>query len=445
MSRSLHFEIDPVNQPAATDVLERASWSSLRIRIGARTVSRVLDRGLSNDRPFERSMLYIPLFAVAEWVVTNWWALLHEPCRSEFLPQIDADEPAFLWAKRHCLRSAESDLLLPALYLHSDGRGLRAEWRADPDDLLPHMPAFFVDSGWCDLERENTEQSLAGLVSDVLDRVTGLDDPRADDLRKNWSAILAADAEEKAYCVIAGRLGLDPYDPEQIPEPLACTLENLGEASNPLVQDITNAASPQSLLEQWQWIESAQRTHGLRGSRPLIDCPQPNDALRADKFGYAVARQFREKAALDADERLKSVEEIGTRVLDAKIRVIDENHLTGRTVKLIVGRDPAGDVRVVGPINRREENERFRVARSLYQAAVASASSPRLVTDAFTWDQRASRAFAAELIAPQSALKSRSGSFADPEAISSLASEFGASTILIEKQLKNAGVSIQDD
>ncbi|CAG0981759.1 hypothetical protein PHYC_01803 [Phycisphaerales bacterium] len=441
MSRFLHIERDPVNQPAATDPLEKATWSSLRIRIGARTVSRVLDKKL-ND---ERSLLYVPLFAVGEWLVNNWWALLHEPCRSEFLPPPDADEPEFSWTKRHCLRAAESDLLLPALYLHCDGRGLRAEWRADSEDALPHMPAFFVDAGWSDLEREPTEQSLARFVADVLERVGPLDDSRARDLREAWSVIQEADAEERAFCVMAGRLGLDPYDPQQIPKPLAATLEQFEEASDPLVQDITMAASPDRLSEQWKWVDNAKRAHKLTAVPPVMRAPPSSGFVRADKFGYSVAQEFRRRATHPADSPLESVPAIASQVLGVPLQVINENHLVGREVKLIVGKSDSGDVQVVGPTVAYEEDERFRVARGLFHVAVAGALGPRLVTDAFTWDQRASRAFAAELIAPQQALKARAGRWADRDTIRNLARDFRASTILIEKQLTNAQVPISQD
>ena len=96
-----------------------------------------------------------------------------------------------------------------------------------------------------------------------------------------------------------------------------------------------------------------------------------------------------------------------------------------------------------GPQPSRPDNQRFLNARSLYHALVTTRNSRRLVTDAFSWDQKASRAFAAELIAPQQALVARlSGSYADSLKIESLSREFKVSTIVIEKQLENAGVSL---
>lgn len=441
MSRLLHIECDPVEQPAATDPLEKATWSSVRIRIGARTVSRVLDRKL-ND---ERSLLYLPLFAVAEWIVNNWWTLLHEPCRTEFLPRADSDEPDFSWTKRHCLRAAESDLLLPALYLHSDGRGLRAEWRADAEDALPHMPAFFVDSDWASLDREPTEQTLARFVADVLSRVNQVNDSRVHDLHETWNAIRDAEPEERAFCIMAGRLGLDPYDRDQMSDTLAAVLERIGDADAPLVHDLTTVASPENLEQQWTWVEQQRTKFGLVATEAIVQVPADDGYVSAAKFGYRVAQEFRRRASLSADEVLLSVEDLALTVLGAPLRMTNENHLVGREVKLIAGRDNQGIAHVVGPSVSFPEDERFRIARGLFQVAASGDRGPRLVTDAFTWNQRASRAFAAELIAPQQALRVRAGLWADRSKIRDLARDFQASPILVEKQLRNAQVSISDD
>src|ERR1700728_2344156 len=70
VSRSLLFEFDPVDQPAATD-------------------------------------------PVAPWIVQNWWSLLNELCSWDAVPTVAVDGTQSRWLKRHCLRSADSSLMLP--------------------------------------------------------------------------------------------------------------------------------------------------------------------------------------------------------------------------------------------------------------------------------------------------------------------------------------------
>lgn len=66
------------------------------------------------------------------------------------------------------------------------------------------------------------------------------------------------------------------------------------------------------------------------------------------------------------------------------------------------------------------------------------------MTRAHTWDQQATRAFAAELLAPQAALCERARRDMEPderlELQQELASEFRVSTEVIRLQLRNAGV-----
>jgi hypothetical protein len=207
VSRFLSIDCDPIDQPGATDPVERRTWCALRIRVGGRTVTRIWDKTLGE----ERSLLYVPAFPIAEWLVENWWTLLNEPCPTAELPK---PRWAHLgWIKRHCLRSADSGLLLPALYLFNDGRGVGVEWQADEPDALPNMLGYFVDSGVDHLAKRPVEDVLAEFVSEILTRVEGLADGRVDELRENWRAIRSADAEETTFCVVAGRMGVDPYDP----------------------------------------------------------------------------------------------------------------------------------------------------------------------------------------------------------------------------------------
>ncbi|MGD0043740.1 MAG: hypothetical protein ABSE84_25585, partial [Isosphaeraceae bacterium] len=65
------------------------------------------------------------------------------------------------------------------------------------------------------------------------------------------------------------------------------------------------------------------------------------------------------------------------------------------------------------------------------------------VTIAHSWDQKAARAFAAELIAPQQVLATRiQTSAADEQTIEELSREFSVSTMVIEWQLVNAGIPL---
>jgi hypothetical protein len=171
----------------------------------------------------------------------------------------------------------------------------------------------------------------------------------------------------------------------------------------------------------------------------------PSRGLSPPLFGYELASKVRAVAKISPKSPLDSLEAVAQYVTGKTLRFEDRNHAPGQGIRAIVGRS-AADIVCAGPLPPRADNKRFLIARSLYHAIITTHSSHRLVTDAFSWDQKASRAFAAELLAPRSALAERiAASYADSDAIESLSREFRASTIVIEHQLENAGVSLSSE
>jgi hypothetical protein len=439
VSKSLLFESDPIDQPAATDPVERQTWCALRIRVGQRFVSRILDKSLQS----ERTSLYVPAFPVAEWLVQNWWSLLNELCPWEAVPRSIVKEMQLSWSRRHCLRSADSALALPRLYVFSDGQSLRAEWQADLPDSMPNMPGEFVADGAEQLESNSAQASFASFINDVLGRVAHVAKDRVDELSNQWRAIQSADQEEQEFCTIAGRMGLDPYNRNEMTDALTRFLEETPVRSQePLMRDLTEVARPDSIGQQWSWIRDASQDLGL-GPKPMeLPFELPSRRLPPPEFGYQLARDVRASADMGS-ESLRSIVEAVRPLIHGNFRIEDRNHIPGHGILAIVGRSPSGDIVAAGPMRQHPHSQRFLVARSLYHALVTSAEGQRLVTRSFSWDQKASRAFAAELLAPQRALVARLGTTtADLQTIESLGKEFGASDILIEKQLEYAGIPL---
>jgi hypothetical protein len=437
VSKSLSIECDPVDQPDAIDPVERRTWSALRIRVSGRTVTRIWDKTLQQ----ERSLIYLPTFPIAEWVVTNWWTLLNEPSPTVEVPKASARRLA--WIRRHCLRSAESGLLLPALYLFNDGRGVRLEWQADERDALPNMPGEFVDSGFDHLENVETEDVLAEFVSEMIQRTDGLGDDRVEELKANWRAIRGVDADEAKFCVACGRLGVDPYDPSQVPGELAEFIEHaLNDPDLPVARDLTEAAEADEVAAQWSWVQAASQQWNL-GPIPNGPPIQPGAAgLSPSRYGYQLAAKVRGAAGLDASTPVSSVEKLAGKVSGALFRAADQNHVPGHKVRAVVGWTPDKEILLAGRTLPRNDSRRFLAARGLYQALFACDQSQRLVTDAFTWDQQASRAFAAELLAPRAALTAQAPDKVDPENVKELVKKFKVSTAVIKNQLENAGVTL---
>ena len=70
----LSFEIDWVDAEGINGPELSATWASLRILAGDSVVTRVLDARAQTVRDF----VYVPIYPLAEWLVTNWWFHTHE-------------------------------------------------------------------------------------------------------------------------------------------------------------------------------------------------------------------------------------------------------------------------------------------------------------------------------------------------------------------------------
>ena len=306
MSRSLLLEYDPIDQPAAADPVERRTWCTLRIRVGHRFVSRIWDKTIQN----ERIHLYVPAFPIAEWIALNWWSLLNELCPWETVPRPVFDSARMGWTKRHCLRSADSALLLPRLFVFHDGQSLRAEWHSDIPDSLPNMPGEFTADGAEQLDSATTEEAFAQFINSVLAAVAGVDDNRVGEFSDHWRAIQAADGEERRFCTLAGRMGIDPYSPSEMTEELALFLErSITELAEPLLRDLTEVGRPETIEQQWSWVRKTSLDLKLGPSSIDLPFALPPRYLSPPEYGYQLARKVRATANIESGP-LGRVEEV---------------------------------------------------------------------------------------------------------------------------------------
>jgi Zn-dependent peptidase ImmA (M78 family) len=447
MSRSLSIECDWLDQPSAVDPVERRTWAGVRIQVAGRFASRLWDREAAS----ERHALYIPAFPIARWLIENWWPLLCEPSIAEAIPPAGTEAPLQRdWLARHCIRAAEAGLLLPRLCLFGTGRGVCAQWVPDEPDAYPSMPGSFVGSDLIHLDTSEAEGGLREFVVEVLARVADVPDSRVARARAHWDAILRAEADERFFCRAAGSMGLDPYASEGWPRGLSDLLESgLGDdLDSPLVQDFLEAAQPDTAEAQWKWTRGVEQSLSLGAtpkgvSRTALAFTEQS---RPAKTGYSAAQGIRAGIGMSPGDPVEDLSDVSQALkLGALVRH-EVNHVPNRRVQAVVGWGPDHRPAVAGPVLARDDNRRFLEARGLYHALYACDQGARLATRANTWDQQASRAFAAELLAPRAALLDEVGQSAEDSDLlfSSLANRFRVSPRVIEYQLENAGVSRMD-
>jgi hypothetical protein len=314
VSRFLSIECEWIDQPLSADPLERRTWARIAMSGAGRSLTRLWDR----DAQAERTSLYLPAFPLARWIVANWWAMLYEPeslGASATFSSSDGELPTQQrdWLLRHCLRAAESGLLLPHACWFSDGRSVVITWSADDEDAHPQMPGYFVETGRVSLDRGEVQSSLWEFVSGVLSRLAGEGDERVGRLEQAWQAIIAADPEEEAFCRAAGRMGLDPYEIDHWEPSLVDLLEGrLGsDLDQPIVADFLETAEAATAAAVWQWIDETRASLDLRrsplpASSPLLSGKSPA------RWGYQVARDVRASMADRSRGPLEAVGEAAT-------------------------------------------------------------------------------------------------------------------------------------
>ena len=121
----------------------------------------------------------------------------------------------------------DSALFLPKLFLYSDGHNLRTEWHADLPGSMPNMPGEFISDGVEQLDPQATEVSLGQFVNHTLGRVEDVPDDRVNQVAAQWSVIQNADVEEREFCILAGRMGMDPYNQDEMSEDLVRFFEEM--------------------------------------------------------------------------------------------------------------------------------------------------------------------------------------------------------------------------
>ena len=241
--------------------------------------------------------------------------------------------------KRHNLRASESDLFLPALNFYSNGKSFCVEWNHDAPDSMQHMPGFFLESGFEVIDIEEAKSSISQFVSHTLERVRELEgDPRVSQLVADWAAIQTVDTDEASFCVIAARMGLDPYSPTQMSDGLVKFIEDtLSKPDSPIVKDLTEVATGDTLMDQWNWVRQTAETYTIGAGEGRQLANSMGEVASPSRVGYRLAREVRNQLALRSDEPIASVEQLGLQLTSKPLIVETQNHVPGRGIRCACG------------------------------------------------------------------------------------------------------------
>ena len=437
--RMIRFRMEWQDAPGVRDAVLARTWCRLVIEAGGRLVTEAV-HGPSQSL---RGGVYGSAFPLCQWIVENWWFLLNESCRfparhaSRDLARTPRDRE---WVQRHSLLAAQEGNALPDLTLHRDEQKVVVRWM--PDNT-PSMHPFlrFTGEGETHLEVADVERGLAEAVQAVMDRLDGMEEPEVTEFREDWVGVLGVTERERQLCEWAARLGIDPYDPEEFADDLEETLpELMADIDAPLRDDFLDAAHPPTLQRDMDWLHQAEALAAGAGPGRCPEKVSCNiDAGTAHKRGYACAAALRQHLS-----PANGHEPVGN--LDEMLARLGWAQCPSRTMSLepespleaaLTRSEEGAPVAIIGDAGR--AGNRFRLARTVFLRHFTSSGKvhPRLVTQAHTWEQRASRAFAAEFLAPAAGLSKHLGGRASPSEIDELADHYGISSQVIGHQIGN--------
>lgn len=412
---SVRFRFNWVDAGPSPDVLARSTMAALSIKAAGKTVTAVLDRrnGIYSDE------VVVPLFGVAEWLVTNWWHIWYEVG--------DAHEtPAF--ESRHNLAFAGDGFVLPSLNIAPAFGRMQLRWtRYKPE----HARIEFVDEGRQSVEREALEIEFRNLIDAVLERTRGRPETSAaaEGLDRAWNAVNGLAPDEREFSRAAGLLGIDPFD---VPDHVADDLVAFWERAHPaLREDALAIAGEDSLRRVADWLDKTLET--VTAERRQNDWSTirrelpPQSGGEPWERGYALGRATRDRIGMN-----------GRRVNFASEGPLAIPHRETRPPSTRIHGIVGTETPACMTAPRGESGTRFLVARALGDYLGRSAAGPGLLSSLTTERQAQSRAFAAEFLAPAASLRRRiPGDYVEDERIDDLGREFGVSSELIRRQIRN--------
>jgi hypothetical protein len=347
----------------------------------------------------KRNALQIPLYYLAEWIAENWWVLLFEPQKDE----AEDEEPDLGYIGRHSLLSAQHGFPLPALTVIPFGRSVRINCR-------PRRAAFaellFTADAFGDAPSEQVQSTFLAFLRETDSRLKefGIENTN---FQSALNEITSLSREEQEFCELLGALGVYPScASEQVSKAVEAVFEILGPRAT---RDYCLAAKPHQIVQAQAVAEQLRdRLAGLHDANlsKLLkaDLPGENFQVPSWRRGIQAAKNLREKLKIDIKDEggaTKIFEE-----LEIDLKRFDNNINDGSGLTSLGGAiDRDGEKAKIALFQDGVAHRRFAAGRAAYLCWVSESKSRRLMTNALTRDQQASRQFAAEILVPRDFLK----------------------------------------
>jgi hypothetical protein len=400
---------------------------------------RLIDQTLTNyksDKGDVGSHLEIPTYDLVEWMASNWWSLLFEP------PKSDVGETSD-YLNRHWLGTARSGFALPDVMFIPAGDRIEVVAK---ECYLRFARLTFLEEADERVDRESVRSAFSSFIENVLDRLSnhGVSDTLAHDA---WHLIKTTDEAEERYCRLVGSLGLCPYDDN--PEIDAILEKAASMLDVDMMADLCEASDDQSLRSVALIAEKL--ASAIPQGRAVdfscistIEVPADNSS-KAYRWGLEGIRRVRQHLGISSRDPVGSEAFFDQLGLDVSHSV----NVTDNSADLIrlagaFARDDESMSIALGETG--EAQRRFTAARATFLGWVGESRAKRFVTGARTRTQQASRAFAAELLAPISYIQSRTGGGSiSTYRIDEIADELRISPAVVRYQAQNNRMHVADN
>lgn len=343
----------------------------------------------------QQDSIDVPLYYLAEWIAENWWPLLYEPQKDE--ERVDAT-----FMSRHSLESAQHGFPLPSLTMIPFGKSVRLNCR-------PRKPKYadflYTSEAFGDAPIEEVITVLQRFLSSVDERLRnfGFSETPFQVAFNELRSI--TDDDEREFCELLGALGIAPA---QATEDLISSLETLCEVLGPrATRDFCLAATPDRLLGA---STSAETIAMQLSAAPesdlgiLLKTDLPMDNLQGPSWrrGMQAAKNLRKSLGIDPADESGAIRIFDTLGIDVARK---DNGNPGEKLLLGGAVDRDNSKAKIAIYHSGIEHRRFAAGRAAYLCWVSENKSRRLMTNAVTRDQQASRQFAAEILVPQEYIK----------------------------------------
>ena len=464
MSCSLEITLSRAGSLTDSPPEESASFGLLSVRMGDRLLTEAVSREREGAPPAVCEGPHVAGYSLAEWLVWNWWRLHWD----EAVPPRHRSDARSRWDFSHCIETVGDGYVWPSITVAPEGEQTRII--SEPSLVSDGDPFRYIASTTDELVPtscftaavdEFVRQVLsrlgeAGLSDTNLHRLQGdlaqeRDDPEITRFRRA-EARLALDPDEASEEVIwrclddARALGESSWGE------LAAEAAYHGTGADDLasadgLRDIAASrgfiTSRDSAIERhYPMVATGQLAVASEDSPTLVSSAAPSPAVPPWRVGADMAQRIRNEERLDG-QPLSDVYLCGFVGLPAS--AITQTHRRGDRLSYALAED---ETRVVLSSKHRT-GRRFELARLLGDRLLASmhdydgALFP--ATRAYTYRQKAQRAFAAELLSPFHAVEDFMSGDYSANRQQEVARHFRVSEMTIRTQLVNRGLLPRED